>query len=395
MTRPAHQEQATTCGLLRAVSRTLGYEVAPEWRQAAAAAPRHAFLPDRVWLADGDAYELCDRRSEPERWLAAAYADAPVVTQINDGQEPEDAADRWPSCSASAPSIVVTMLDALELAPGTRVLEIGTGTGWTAALLAHRLGDANVTTIEVDPYLAARARATLGAAGYAPTVVCGDGRSGGPPGESYDRVVATCSLRRVPPAWIAQTRTGGMILAPWDNPWVCGGLLTLTVLAEGSAVGRFTPDSAFMLMRTQRQDVRLFRDVVHEDHQPVPSVTTLDPWAVADSCFETRFALGHRLGDLWHVWDHDPGVDGVVTRLWVAGTDGRSWAAVDWDGTEDTDRYAVWQHGPRRLWEEVEAAHRWWLDADRPAPTRLGLTVTSDGRHRAWLDTPENSWPLP
>ncbi|MER6300237.1 methyltransferase domain-containing protein [Kitasatospora sp. NPDC001539] len=389
-----HQEQAAARGLLRAVSQSIGYDVAAVWGRAIAAVPRARFLPDRVWLLHGDAYDVCDRRDAPERWLASAYADAPVVTQINDGREPDDPADAWPSCSASAPSIVIAMLDALDLTAGTRVLEIGTGTGWNAALLAHRLGDANVVTVEVDPALAARARSTLASLGYAPTVVCGDGRLGWAPGQAYDRVVATCSVRRIPPAWIAQTRTGGTILAPWDSPWICGGLVQLTVGDDGSAAGRYSPDSAFMLMRTQRPDLLLFRDVVHDDHQPTESVTTLDPWSVADAGVETQFALGLRLGDLWYAWHHDPEVDGVATRLWVATTDGTSWAAVDWDGTEDAGRYTVWQHGPRRPWDEVEAAYQWWLDNGRPGPCRFGLTVRPDGEHRAWLDTTTNSWPL-
>jgi protein-L-isoaspartate O-methyltransferase len=73
------------------------------------------------------------------------------------------------------------MLDAGRVEPGMRVLEIGTGTGYTAALLAHQLGAHNVTTIEIDPDLAARARAALATAGYGEvTVICGDGGAGLP-----------------------------------------------------------------------------------------------------------------------------------------------------------------------------------------------------------------------
>ncbi|MFF2081370.1 hypothetical protein ACFVXG_42195 [Kitasatospora sp. NPDC058162] len=200
-------------------------------------------------------------------------------------------------------------------------------------------------------------------------------------------------MRRVPYAWIEQARPGGVILTPWCDDWTHCGLLRLTVGEDGIATGRFTSDSAFMLMRTQRRDLFLFRDVVMDDHVPVESTTTLDPWAVADSPIETQFPLGLRLGDLWYAWDHDPGVDGVEIRLWVATADGGSWAAVDWDGTDGTAQYTVWQHGPRRVWDEVEAAHRWWLDNDRPGPERLGLTVTPEGQW-AWLDRPEHAWPL-
>ncbi|MER7670815.1 methyltransferase domain-containing protein [Kitasatospora sp. NPDC096128] len=389
MTLPQHSpEQAAFAGLLRVVSDFLGHDVAPEWRSAAEAAPRHRFLPDRIWLSgDDEALTACDRGREPERWFAAAYSDVPVVTQLNDGKEPEDSSDAVPSSSASAPSIVFRMLELLDLAPGMRVLEVGAGTGFNAALLSHRLGDVNVTTVEIDPVLAEQARANLKATGYAPAVVCGDGSLGWTPEAPYDRVMATCSVQRVPQAWISQTRQGGAVLTPWETPWICGGLLRLTVGDDGSASGRFTADSAFMLMRTQRRDLRLFRDVVMDDHVPAESTTALDPWTVADSSFGTQFALGLRLGDLWYAWHHDPDVEGVETRLWVATTGGDSWAAVDWDGTRDTARYTVWQHGPRRLWEEVEAAHRWWLENGRPGPERFGLTVTPDGQW-VWLDEP-------
>ncbi|MFD7591822.1 methyltransferase domain-containing protein [Kitasatospora sp. NPDC059812] len=388
-------ERAGVRGLLQAVSRHLGRDLAPHWREAAEATPRHRFLPDRVWLSgDDDVLVPCDRGHEPDRWFAAAYADEPVVTQINDGQEPEDLADASPSSSASAPSIVFQMLELLGVAPGMRVLEIGAGTGFNAALLSHRLGDTNVTTIDIDPTVAELARSNLKANGYAPAVVCGDGSLGWSGEAPFDRVVATCSVRRVPYAWIEQTKPGGVVLTPWCDDWSHGGLLRLTVGGDGTATGRYTADSAFMLMRTQRRDLRLFRDVVMDEHVPDESTTTLDPWAVADSEFETQFALGHRLGDLWYAWHHDPDLDDVETRLWVATTDGGSWAAVDWDGTENTERYTVWQHGPRRLWDEVEAAHRWWLDNDRPGPSRLGLTI-GPGGHQAWLDDPTNAWPLP
>ncbi|MEU4117946.1 methyltransferase domain-containing protein [Kitasatospora sp. NPDC028055] len=381
-------ERTAVGGLLQAVSQYLGHEVAPEWRGAAEAAPRHRFLPDRVWLSgDDEALTLCERGREPERWFAAAYGDVPVVTQVNDGEEPSDPADAWPSSSASAPSIVFRMLELLDLAPGMRVLEIGAGTGYNAALLSHRLGDANVTTVEIDPAVAELARSGLKANGYSPTLVCGDGSLGWAARAPYDRVVATCAVQRVPYAWVEQTRPGGVILTPWSDDWSHCGLLRLIVGENGTASGRFSAESAFMLMRTQRRDLRLFRDVVMDDHVPVESTTALDPWAVADSPVETQFALGLRLGDLWYAWHHEPDVEGVETRLWLATTDGGSWAAVDWDGTRGAERYTVWQHGPRRVWEEVEAAHRWWLGAGRPGPERFGLTVTADGQW-AWLDEP-------
>ncbi|MFF1795390.1 methyltransferase domain-containing protein [Kitasatospora sp. NPDC058263] len=388
------EEQVAIRGLLLSVRDELGHEVAAEWRTTALALPRHRFLPDLIWLRDDRGrYRACDRRTDPAAWFTAAYTDEAVVTQINDGASPAEGDRPWPSSSASAPSVVFRMLEALDLSAGIRVLEIGTGTGLTSAYLAHRLGDANVVTIEVDPALTEKARAVLAANSAKPTVICGDGQKGWRRDAPYDRVAATCSVTRVPDAWVQQTRPGGVVLTPWDNPWICWGLLRLTVRGDGTAEGRFSPYSAFMTLRDQRQQHRIYRDVVRDEHEPKESSTGLDPRLVAGGEWESDFAVGHRLGDVWYVWHDEPEVEGVQRRLWLATTDCTSWAAVDWDGDENAERYAVWQYGSRRLWEEAEAAYRWWGDHGRPGPERFGLTVSGEG-HQVWLDDPANSWLL-
>ncbi|MEU4582818.1 methyltransferase domain-containing protein [Kitasatospora aureofaciens] len=389
MTDPVHRpEQAAVRGLLRAVGEALDGPVPREWQAAITATPRHRFLPERIWLEnDEGGYEPCDLSTDHDRWFEAAYQDTPIVTQINDGQASAAPADAWPSSSASAPSIVVRMLRDLDVRPGMNVLEIGTGTGWNAALLAHRLGPGHVTSVEIDSEVSEQAWASLNATGLDVDLICGDGSLGWPHRHPYDRIVSTCSVRRVPWSWIEQTRPGGVILTPWDNPLLCWGLLRLTV-GRDRAQGRFSPHSAFMLMRNQRHDLRIFRDVVRDDHVPEESGTTLPPWEVTGDHWEARFALGLRLGDVWTAWEDDPGVDGVAARLWVATTDARSWAAVDHDGRQNK-RFTVWQHGPRRLWDEIEAAHHWWLRNNRPAPERFGLTVTAN-RQWAWLDRPSH-----
>ncbi|MEU3904066.1 rRNA adenine N-6-methyltransferase family protein [Streptomyces goshikiensis] len=390
MTDPQQSpEQAAVRGLLRAVATDLGHAVALPWQEAAVATPRHHFLPDRIWTDHDGRLLPLDHGVDPEGWFAAAYALDFVVTQVNDGA-PVDGDDVWPSSSASHPSIVFRMLESADLRPGMKVLHIGTGTGWDCGMIGHRIGDANLVSVEVDQDLADRARDRLKALGHHPTVVCGDGMVGCGHGAPYDRTVATCSVRRIPAQWIAQTQARGVILTPWDNPWICWGLLRLDVEDDGSAVGRYSPHSAFMLMRTQRQDLSIHGDVVSEDHRPEESVSTLPRRDVVQG--DAAFAIGHRLGDVWHTWQEEP-VPGVVDRLWVATTDGTSWAAVDHDGS-DEDRFTVYQHGPRRLWDEVEEAHHWWVDHGRPGPGRFGITVARDGTHRAWLDDPSASWLL-
>ncbi|MFI8355530.1 methyltransferase domain-containing protein [Streptomyces cyaneofuscatus] len=375
-------------GLLGAVNESLGAPMAPAWETALREVPRHTFLPERVWV--GEDLVECSRDAAPEDWPRLAYADTAVVTQVNDGQAAAEAEERWASCSASAPSIVFRMLDMLDVRPGHRVLEIGTGTGWNAGLLAHRLGPGLVTTIEVDPVLAVQAAGCLERVGLDAEVVQGDGAGGHPGSAPYDRVVATCSVRAVPPAWIAQTAPGGVVLVPWESPWFCYGLLRLTVDGYGGASGFFSPHSAFMLMRGQRVDLRIYRDVVSDDHVPDESMTRLSPWAVAGDDWGAQFALGLQLPDVWRAWQHEPEVEGVASRLWLATTEADSWAAVDWDGAAASDRFTVWEYGPRRLWGMVEAAYDWWRGAGCPGPERFGLSVAPDGTHVPWLDAPDN-----
>lgn len=103
-----------------------------------------------------------------------------------------------PSSSCSQPSLVVAMLDALDVREGHRVLEIGTGTGagWNAALLSERVGDSgHVVSIEVD---ADTAHGSLARAGYRPLVVTGDGAEGYQCDALYDRLICTASVRKIP-----------------------------------------------------------------------------------------------------------------------------------------------------------------------------------------------------
>jgi protein-L-isoaspartate(D-aspartate) O-methyltransferase len=129
------------------------------------------------------------------------------------------------------------MLAVLDAQPGMQVCEIGTGTGYHAALLAHRLGIRNVTSIEIDPAFAEQARRVLTATGYPVTVIAGNGAEGYPPRAPYDRMISTTAVPQAPYAWVAQTCPGGKIVTPWDAAHYSGGLLQLTVRADGTAEG--------------------------------------------------------------------------------------------------------------------------------------------------------------
>ncbi|KFG75478.1 methyltransferase domain-containing protein [Streptomyces mutabilis] len=223
--------------LVREIELSGAWAADPVWRDVFATVPRHLFVPyyyvgvrggyERRW---GEHPDLGAR----ERWVRGAYADAPLATRLRDGEL---------LSSSSQPSLMAEMLAELGVTDGDRVLEIGTGTGYNAALLAHRLGDDDlVTTVDLEPEITESARRHLAAAGYHPAVVTGDGARGVPGRAPYDRVLATCALSSIPRAWLAQCRPGGRILTP-----LATGLVVLTVRDAGHAEGRFLHTPAYFV----------------------------------------------------------------------------------------------------------------------------------------------------
>jgi protein-L-isoaspartate(D-aspartate) O-methyltransferase len=342
---------------------------------------RDLFVPELVWVSADGGYRAVSRADDPDAWLTVVAADEPVVTQVDDGATSPGQLGERSSSSSSQPSLVAAMLDAAHLTPGMRVLEIGTGTGWTAALLSDRLGSDAVTTVEVDPMLAGQARSALGRAGFHPTVITGDGAAGHPPNAPYDRVLATCAVGQVPYAWIEQTRPGGQILTPWGTEYHNGALARLTVGGAGAASGHFDPVIlAFMRLRAQRGAVCPWDG----DGPGTPEMTrtTLSSRQVYDLIAAPgAFAVGLRMPCCHKVVDEDD----LIVRLHDQASG--SWARCE--VTPGAASHPVAQYGPRRLWDEVEQVRDWWTAHGEPDLSRFGLTVTADDQ-RVWLDQPTN-----
>ncbi|MGH3772997.1 MAG: methyltransferase domain-containing protein [Pseudonocardiaceae bacterium] len=354
-----------------------GGKLTPPWLDAFAALPRHQFIPDTIW--DDSSGELVPlrRADDPDRWWEMAYAPEAVITQVDDGH-PTGAGrrGRYITSSASKPDVVALMLTALDAQPGMRVLEIGTGTGYNAALLAHRLGTGNVTSIEIDSQVADHARDALSAAGYPVIVITGDGARGYPPHAPYDRIIATAAVRQVPYAWVAQTRPGGSILTPWGTPYHNGALVRLTVNGDGTAEGRIVGDVAFMQLRDQR-----FRATIDDDEcdetTARTSHTTVAPYQVA-SDYDASLAIGMTVPNCTPIYVRAEHYADDA-RLWFVDPVTDSWANLVHQ--PDTSTYPVHQSGPRNLWDEIETAYHGWCQAGRPGPERWRITITAEGQH--------------
>ena len=207
-----------------------GLLVTPEWRTAIEETPRHHFV------SSGD---LGLASADPQVWLDSVYSDTTLFVQRRprptDVWGPEGA-DALPTSSSTMPSLMVEMLELLQVEPGNRVLEIGTGTGYNAALLSRRLGSENIFSIDIDPHLVNTAKSRLAVLGYAPTLAVGDGLGGLPEHGPYDRIVATCAVSDVPLAWIDQLALGGSMLINLRGEFA-GVLCFLTKHEQGEVVG--------------------------------------------------------------------------------------------------------------------------------------------------------------
>jgi protein-L-isoaspartate(D-aspartate) O-methyltransferase len=215
---------------------------------AFATVPRHRFVPRFQFR--GDEYVLDTDREPPAEILDIIYANNSLLTHTGSGGDP-------PS-SSSAPSVMAKMIEALDLRPGLRVLEIGAGTGYNAALI-HAITGTDVVSVEAGRYTAAEATENIRTLGLDDQVqiVHGDGYAGCRDRCPFDRIIVTCGIAGIPPLWLDQLATGARIVAPVAHAgvhpilaadWQPPGELSGRALLWGdfmSAAGPLRPASLF------------------------------------------------------------------------------------------------------------------------------------------------------
>lgn len=360
----------------------------PRWRHAFGHVPRHVFVP-RVFIDSDNTghYVPIDGTRDDQRdaWLAAVYTDDALMTQL-DGDDrawrravAEGVASGVPTSSSTQPALMALMLEALDVEDGSRVLEVGTGTGYNAALLCEALGNRNVVSVDVDADLVQSARESLRGLGYRPTLAVADGANGFPPGAMYDRIIATCSLPTVPPTWVPQVREGGLILANLNRGLGGGALVRLKVTDATHASGHcLRAFAGFMPTRTvpTRPVLDLVNAADRTGIAPRGSDITAAVIHGAFGMFADLCVPAQRVG---LIPDDEPELTFLVH-------DDGSWAC-QW--TSADGRSLVQENGPRRLWAELETAYSRWDVAGQPQREQIGLTITPDGQ-QVWLGDPAN-----
>ncbi|MDQ3404176.1 MAG: methyltransferase domain-containing protein [Actinomycetota bacterium] len=378
MTSALDTDWATHARRLADALRDNGDLHSPQWHAAVAAVPRHLLVP-RAYRQDNTGGWV---EFDTVGTLDQVYSPATLVTALETVGD-----NRLPISSSTKPDLMVRMLEILDLHDGHRVLEIGTGTGYNAALLAHRLGDNQVYSVDVGEDLVALARQRLTTAGFRPTLVAVDGVHGLPEHAPFDRIIATCSVPAVPWSWAEQLTPEGSILVDLKLANSAGNLVYLHRV-DDRLEGRFTTRwAAFMAMRSGMAPEPIEPTERATGAQSRPTDAPATPWSEATVAWflaQLRLPPGTSFG-----YDLDPDTRQPVATTFVA-PDG-SWARVSLTDNSLTEA------GDTSLWSDVEWAYEQWTSAGRPSWDRLGLTVTSDGVHQVWLDDPASShrWQLP
>ncbi|MGH3621792.1 MAG: methyltransferase domain-containing protein, partial [Sciscionella sp.] len=342
----------------------------PALAAALTAVPRHALMP--CFYQQTPDWTRVD--STDPAYYDTVYSNTTLITALADLGAGIDE----PMSSSSQPSLMIRMLEALQLRDGQRVLEIGTGTGYNAALVSHRLGEANVFSVDVDAGLVATATDRLAAIGYRPTLAVADGAAGLPEHAPFDAIIATCSVPAIPSAWIEQVTEGGTVLADVKVQNTAGNLVQLRRHGQ-HGVGRFAARyAAFMPLRHTVHDTAAHAAAtrVATGHQPaaddavpardtdaliLPTQQTL-PWFLTALRLPVAVTFGYTINPERHEPSqlHLYAADGSTSHVTIA---------------HHPERHRVAETGPQRLWTHVEDAHRQWTEWGQPGWERLGLTV--------------------
>jgi protein-L-isoaspartate(D-aspartate) O-methyltransferase len=251
--------------------------------EALRSVPRHLFLPG----------------VSPEE----AYTDEAIITKRG--------SDGKPVSSSSQPALMATMLDRLELAPGLRVLEIGAGTGYNAALVSYLVGpEGRVVSLDIDQDLVDQARENLKTAGYPEVdVLCADGAAGYPPLAPYDRLVATVGVSDLAPAWLDQAAKDALIMVPLD---VSGTQILVTFCRYGEHwASRSAEPCGFIRMRGALADTSRIIPLGDTMHLTIPEADAVDPQALTAALAGpvTTVPVAARLSGDWPY---------LHLRLWLA-----------------------------------------------------------------------------
>jgi protein-L-isoaspartate(D-aspartate) O-methyltransferase len=333
------------------------------------ATPRHRFLHHvyQYQRRSGRWREVPTRDPGPDE-LRLLYSDRALITRLAPASRGEAPV---PISSSSQPSLMAAMLEDLKPQSGQRVLEVGAGTGYNAALLAHAVGPGQVWSIDVDRQVLSEAWDHLNAfGGRRVELRHADGRCGYAEAAPFDRIMVTAATPDLEPAWLEQLAPGGLLLAPLALALglafvVCGGV------AGGLFEGRLTRAAFFMPLRAEDEAA----PPGSEPTAPGQLARVPAPWA---GWFERKRSRTGWLGFIQSLAFYGLLRGLRVSYQALAGGEA-TFGVTDADGTTcwlGEETWHVTTEAGRALGEQLWRA---FLDAGAPWPTEFRLRAGARG----------------
>lgn len=290
--------------------------------------------------------------------------------------------DGGPPSSSSAPTLMARMLEALDLHPGMRVLEIGAGTGYDAALITSITG-APVVTIDAGLATARSAAGSIRRLGldHQVTVVHGDGYFGELSGAPFDRIIVTCGVAGLSPHWLDQLAPDGLILAPVAH----GGVHP--ILATTNNAGTVTASAVLWADFMPAAGPLRPADLVGHDpadyiaSAPVTRIPDASPARTTATYHDLWFFLASRDSRITRAYLDDDTIDATTGACALHTPQGTAWVHDDGSTTAT---------GEPTVTDELRALIHEWASVGQPALTQFTATLApTDTDQPLW--TP-NRW---
>ncbi len=381
-----------TSSLIEIIEHELGRSLEPRVREAFLQVPRHAFL-QRYY--EGKIMKVApslSNEAEWHAWLSGIYRDQALTTQID--------TRGLPTSSSSQPSVMTALLEELSTQPGHTILEIGTGTGYNAALLATLVSDPHlVTTVDIDSTIVDVACLAIEhVVGPGVSIHAWNGIDGYAAQAPYDRIIATGSFLPIPHAWIPQLKSEGKLIMDLRG-YLGGGLMTITKQSDGTAIGHFLPalrHVSFMSLRSSYK--ALASPMLLKEYQqfPLQEQVHLSPcndaymYALHFSTYEQFHNEDQFEVNAWLQWGF-PGLglkwkqlsEGFIALL----TDYFTQTVVTIELKEQEIEVSV--RGARPLWSEIVSAYQGWLSAKKPGLGDYTVLVDQQGKQTLHIERRE------
>ncbi|MER6308534.1 protein-L-isoaspartate O-methyltransferase [Streptomyces sp. NPDC001657] len=391
----AHEVAAARAAMVARLEDNGGLRPGPV-RQALLALPREVLMPQAyVRRSQPDQtpphWDLLDWSTPEDRQelLTLLYSGESVLIQHEGepllGRMPAPRSGGRITSMSSTVGMTADLLQQLDLQPGHRVLDIGTGAAVTAAIACWICGDGGVVTLDRDQHVSDAAHTRLAALGYRATTVTGDGEAGWPQRAPYDRLFMSYAVPRVAKACVEQLAPGGRALATvrgTSPSWP--GLAVITRTPHGQVVGElqaveFGHCPGHGLPRIFLS--KAFRDrissgagghVLHSRQAPP-----------ADQPRALWLAVDHLRPGLVRNWEAD--------HLMIGAPACGSWLTARPDGSGG---WTLTVCGPRDIWDEIQTIAARWRAAGSPDSYRLHFAA-NDQWVSAGRGNRELVWPLP